>query len=378
MNFGDVADSIRENNPAIGKYGGTLVSSVRKLEQKCDPDATGDFVHVFNDHERTFKCMRAVTRNDKTLKSNVSHIVGVARRYVPGLAALVKPASMKFWNAKIAELDKSIREADPENDMGEDPSWKNLTWKKIVASKKKLELGTFERLAIDVYTTPGVPPRRGEWAHVIAYASASPKNKPPEQNWMYIPEKGNKGAFVEFNAFKTHKHTNSQKIEIAPELVKSVRETFRKNGLAFPSNIFGLDNFNPHTQSNKFNALLMRALNRALERTDIKRPANLLRHTFLTDVFHNRLSKMTDTDLKTVLSHMATSLEQAMYTYRIAVKQSGGDAGTGLVGGGAGPIRVGAGLVGGGAAGGAGGDAHIASLEAKVHMLNELLEALSP
>lgn len=354
MKFGEVIESIRENNPDIGRYGGTLISSVRKLQQKCDPQKTGDFVAVFNDHSNTFDCMRSVTRNDKTLKSNISHIVGVARRYVPGLASLVRQPSLKYWNSKIAELDKNIRVSDPENDMGEDPSWRNVTWKKIMDSKKKLELGTFERLAIDVYTTAGVPPRRGEWAHVVAYNTQSPRDKPPEQNWIYIPDKGNKGAFVEFNAFKTRKHTMSQRIGISPELVKSVRETFKRNGLVFPANVFGLDNFNPHTQSNKFNTLLMRSLNRALERTDIKRPANLFRHMFLTDVFHNKLAKMTDTELKTVLRHMATSLEQAMYTYRIA-KKSGGACG-----------RF------------SGGAMSSASLESKISILNDLLQDLDP
>lgn len=347
MEFSDVIGAIRDNNPDIGRYGGTLISSIRKLQQKCDPEKTGDFVQVFNDHDRTFQCLRSVTRNDKTLKSNISHIVGVVRRYVPGLAQKVRGSSLKHWNMRIAELDKRIREGDPENDMGEDPSWRNLTWKKILEGKKKLELGTFERLAMDVYTSPGVPPRRGEWANVVAYSTEHPKDKPPEQNWMFVPRSGTKGAFVEFNSFKTKKHTNSQKIAIPPELVKSVRETVKRNRLELPSNLFGFENFSTQSQSNKFNTLLMRALNRALERTDIKRPANLFRHTFLTDVFHNRLSKLSDTELKTILRNMGTSLEQAMFTYRI-VKQSGG------------------------------GMALDTSLDAKLATLNSLLEDLDP
>ena len=351
MDFSDVIESIRENNPNIGRYGGTLISSIRKLQGKCDPDKTNDFVAVFNDHERTFKCLRGVTRNDKTLKSNISHIVGVVRRYVPGLSSRVKAASLRYWNSAIADLDKRIRVGDPENDMGEDPSWRNLTWKKIVDSKKKLELGTLERLAVDVYTSAGVPPRRGEWANVVVYSTEHPKDKPPEQNWIFLPRSGNKGAFVEFNAFKTRKHTNSQRIPIPPELVKSVRETIKRNGLEVPCNLFGFDNFSMQSQSNKFNTLLMRALNRSLERTDIKRPANLFRHTFLTDVFHNRLSKLSDTDLKTILRNMGTSLEQAMFTYRI-VKKSGGGGGV--------------------------GDDEGSTLESKLAMLNSLLEDLDP
>ena len=356
MNFADVIEAIRVNNPDIGRYGGTLVSSIRKLQDKCDPEKTGDFVLVVNDHEKTFKCLRAVTRNDKTLKSNISHIVGVVRRYVPGLVPKVKSASLKFWNSAIADLDKRIREGDPENDMGEDPSWRNLTWRKIVDSKKKLEFGTFERLAMDVYTSAGVPPRRGEWANVVVYSTEHPKERPPEQNWIFLPKSGNKGAFVEFNSFKTKKHTNSQRIPIPAELVKSVRETVRRNSLELPSNLFGFDNFSMQSQSNKFNTLLMRALNRALERTDIKRPANLFRHTFLTDVFHNRLSKLSDTDLKTILRNMGTSLEQAMFTYRI-VKQSGGGGGEG------GSLQE---------------EGEGSTLASKLAMLNSLLEDLDP
>jgi hypothetical protein len=318
--FDSVIESIETENPKIGKYGATLKSTIRKLRDKCDNNHSGDFIKVVNDFENTYGCIRKVTKNDKTLKSNISHIVGVFRRYVPRLTNLVSNEAMRFWNQQITNLDKSIRSGDPENDSGEDISWKSLTWKKVVNAKKQIPIGSFERLAIDVYTSPGVPPRRGEWAHVIVYEDEDPPERPPEQNWIYLPAKGATGAFVEFNAFKTHKTVNSQRINIPLELTDSLRETMFVNNLTFPSNIFGFDNFNPQTQSNKFNSLLMRALNTALDRTDIKRPANMFRHLYLTDVFHNRLHKMSDEDLKTILKNMATSLEQAMYTYRIVVK----------------------------------------------------------
>jgi len=169
---------------------------------------------------------------------------------------------------------------------------------KVVNAKKQIPIGSFERLAIDVYTSPGVvPPRRGEWAHVIVYDDKDPPKIPPEQNWIYLPAKGSSGAFVEFNAFKTHKTVNSQRINIPLELIDSLRETMFLNHLTFPSNIFGFDNSSPQTQSNKFNSLLMRALNTLLDRTVIKRTANMFIHFYLTDVFHNRLHKMSDEDL---------------------------------------------------------------------------------
>lgn len=332
--FETVMTSIDSKNPNIGKYGSTLKSTVRKLRDKCDHSKSGDFITLINDYDATFECLRKVTKNDKTLKSNISHIVGIFRRYVPSLTDLVSEDAMRFWNHQITNLDKSIRAGDPENDSGEDISWKSLTWRKVVNAKKQIPIGTFERLAIDVYTSPGVPPRRGEWAHVMVYDDDDPSDRPPEQNWIYLPSKDNSDAFVEFNAFKTHKTVQSQRIAIPPELVASLRETVIVNGLTVPSNIFGFDNFNPQTQSNKFNSLLMRALNTALDRTDIKRPANMFRHLYLTDVFHNRLSKLSDEDLKTILRHMATSLEQAMFTYRIVVKGKDNDAYNATGGGG--------------------------------------------
>jgi hypothetical protein len=323
--FDNVITAIETENPKIGKYGATLKSTIRKLRDKCDSKKSNDFIVVVNDFENTYGCIRKVTKNDKTLKSNISHIVGVFRRYVPSLTSLVSNEAMRFWNQQISNLDKSIRSGDPENDSGEDISWKSLTWRKVVNAKKQIPIGTFERLAIDVYTSNGVPPRRGEWAHVIVYDNEDPPERPPEQNWIYLPAKGSMGSFVEFNAFKTHKTVNSQRISIPPELSDSIRDTMTMNDMTYPCNMFGFDNFNPQTQSNKFNSLLMRALNTALDRTDIKRPANMFRHLYLTDVFHNRLHKLSDEDLKTILKNMATSLEQAMYTYRIVVKGKDGD-----------------------------------------------------
>jgi hypothetical protein len=180
--FDSVIESIETENPKIGKYGATLKSTIRKLRDKCDNNNSGDFIKVVNDFENTYGCIRKVTKNDKTLKSNISHIVGVFRRYVPRLTNLVSNEAMRFWNQQITNLDKSIRSGDPENDSGEDISWKSLTWKKVVNAKKQIPIGSFERLAIDVYTSPGVPPRRGEWAHVIVYDEEDPPERPPEQN----------------------------------------------------------------------------------------------------------------------------------------------------------------------------------------------------
>lgn len=319
--FDGVFKAIESTSPSLGKYGQTLKSTLRKLRDKCDPTGSDDFVLLLNNYEDTFSCLKKHTKTDKTLKSNISHMVGIFRRYAPGILEQVSSDAIKFWGNKISELDKKIRKGDPENDSGEDDSWVGLTWKKVVNAKRKMRLGTFERLAMDVYTSEGLPPRRGEWATVVVYNTQQPADKPPEQNWIYIPDRGAKNAFVEFNSFKTQKSVRSQRIGLPLETVKSIRETMKKQNVVFGSNVFGFDNYNAMTQANKFNMLLMRALNKSLGRTDIKRPANLFRHLFLTDLFHNRLRSMSDEELKTILRQMATSLEQAIFTYRIVEKE---------------------------------------------------------
>lgn len=322
----------------LGNYGRTLSSTVRKLRDRCDPSGSGDFVSVVNDFERSFACLERASRTPSTLKANVSHLVGVFRRYVPELSARVSPKARQFWGSQIVALDRRLREDHPENDVGEDPSWESLTWADVVRAKRKLRLGSFERLAVDVYTTEGVPPRRGEWAHVTVYAEEDPASRPPDKNWMYLPPRGSRGAFVEFNAFKTRKSMSAQRVELPEPLVSSVRAAMHAHPLPFPRNLFGFDNFNHQTQSNKFGSLLMRALNSALDRADIRRPANMFRHLFLTDLLHNRLERTTDEELRDTLRKMGTSLEQAVYTYRIVAPRVGGstgaDAGAALIGAG--------------------------------------------
>ena len=94
--FDNVITAIETENPKIGKYGSTLKSTIRKLRDKCDSKKSNDFIVAVNDFENTYGCIRKITKNDKTLKSNISHIVGVFRRYVPSLTSLVSNEAMRF------------------------------------------------------------------------------------------------------------------------------------------------------------------------------------------------------------------------------------------------------------------------------------------
>jgi hypothetical protein len=314
--FDGVVNSIGEN-ALVGRYGATLKAVVRKLRDRCGAGGSGSFVDALNDYEATHECLSRHSRSDKTLKSNIAQMLGIVKKHVPELRPLVADEAIRFWNDAIVRLDRSIRDQDPESDMGEHASWRGLTWAKLAQAKRRLPRGGLARLAVDVYTTPGVPPRRAEWAHVVVYDEPDPPGRPPEENWFFLPPDGCRGAFVEFNSFKTRKTMESQRIRAPASLCESVREATRSRGAAPPCSMFGLDGHTPQAQSVKFNALLTDALNRALGRTDVKRPANLFRHMYLTDMFHRRLENLSDDDVKTTLRLMATSLDQAMYTYRI-------------------------------------------------------------